>query len=76
MFQSWFATQLLGSSDCCKGLHLLFHRCGSTLLSQMMNRVPNTRVLCSPWASLHLQELAAKDQISMVIFKQFNKFKH
>ncbi len=31
-------------------------RCGSTLISQMMNRVPNTRSMSEPWALARLSE--------------------
>ncbi len=31
-------------------------RCGSTLISQMMNRVPNTRSMSEPWAMARLAE--------------------
>ena len=32
-------------------------RCGSTLISQMMNRVPNTRSMSEPWALSRLAEM-------------------
>ncbi len=45
-------------------------RCGSTLISQMMNRVPNTRSMSEPWAMTRLAELFNKGSYSWEAYKK------
>lgn len=39
-------------------------RCGSTLLTQMISRLPNTRAMGEPWALIHLNRLFTIGKIS------------
>ncbi len=38
-------------------------RCGSTLLSQMMNRVPGTRSISEPMATVNVYQLREEERI-------------
>lgn len=40
-------------------------RCGSTLLGQMLGRLPKTRILSEPWPLIHLCEMSQDGLISM-----------
>ncbi len=46
----------LGDPEVDVSLVHMTSRCGSTLISQMMNRVPNTRSMSEPWATVRLAE--------------------
>ncbi len=39
-------------------------RCGSTLLAQMANRIPNTRSMSEPWATTNIDDLRGRGVIS------------
>jgi hypothetical protein len=40
-------------------------RCGSTLLSQMLSRVPRVRVMSEPWAFVHIHGLLIQGKVDM-----------
>lgn len=45
-------------------------RCGSTLLSQMMSRVPKVRAMSEPWIFLHLHGHYRTNKITMDEYKR------
>ncbi len=45
-------------------------RCGSTLLSQMMSRVPKVRAMSEPWAFVHAHGLYLSGQVSMAEYER------
>ncbi len=45
-------------------------RCGSTLVGQMLSRVPKVRVISEPWAFMHIHGLYVQRRISLPQYKR------
>jgi hypothetical protein len=45
-------------------------RCGSTLLSQMLSRVPRVRVMSEPWSFVHIHGLLIQKKVDMDEFRR------
>ncbi len=48
-------------------------RCGSTLLVQILNRIPNTRSMSENWATCNLHDLMCADQLTLDEYRRLLK---
>ncbi len=54
----------LGDPEVPVAMTAMTTRCGSTLLTQMFNRVPGTRAMSEPWATVNIHELRCTGSIT------------
>jgi len=64
----------LGDPDVPVVINHMTNRCGSTLISQMLNKIPEIRVLSEPWGACTIHGEAARGKISEVCvdYSQFS----